>query len=105
MAWSTFLGVVVGAYAVYYALNLLYDLFFSRKQKAAADSGVHYNLNELMGEEEQPVEVGGEPEEAPAVAFLAERKLATEPALRVEGQGIPLDEFLKDAKSYSSSIF
>ncbi|PRY13749.1 hypothetical protein CLV24_105119 [Pontibacter ummariensis] len=105
MAWSTFFGVVIGAYAIYYVLNFLYDLFFSRKQKAPAQSGVHYNMRELMGEEEGPEEVAAEPEEEPAAVYPAERKVAAEPALRVEGQGIPLEDFLKDAKSYSKSIF
>jgi hypothetical protein len=126
MAWSTFLGVVIGIYALYYVLNLLYDLSFSRKRKTAAGGGIHYNMRDLMGEEESPEEVHEEFEEE-ADDYLeeedfeqeseeafeeetisanpAERMTAAAPALRVEGQGIPLDEFLKEAKTYSGSIF
>lgn len=129
MAWGTFLGVVIGVYAAYYVLNLLYDLFFSQKRTAAAEGGIHYNMRELMGEEESPEEVQDEfeeeaddyldeeeeeefeqeseeeYEEETISAHPAESMRAAAPALRVEGQGIPLDEFLKEAKSYSSSIF
>ena len=126
MAWGTFVGVVIGAYALYYVLNLLYDLFFSLKQKASAGGSIHYNMRDLLGEEEGPEEVQDEfedeaddyfeeeefeqePEEALEEAAIsanpAESMKAAAPALRVEGQGIPLDEFLKEAKTYSSSIF
>ncbi|WP_162056022.1 hypothetical protein [Pontibacter pamirensis] len=121
MAWSTFFGVVMGAYAVYYVLNLLYDLFFSQKQKAATDSGVHYDMEELASDEEQPYDLSqgeagdddqyegeqyeDEDEDQPYEQEELSRTAEPEPALRVEGQGIPLEEFLKDAKSYSSSIF
>lgn len=126
MAWGTFLGVVIGVYASYYVLNVLYDLFFSWKRNVSAGGGIHYNMRDLMGEEESPEEVQDEFEEE-ADDYLdeeefeqeseeefeeetisanpAERMTAAAPALRVEGQGIPLDEFLKEAKSYSSSIF
>lgn len=124
MAWSTFFGVVIGAYAVYYVLNILYDLFFSRKQRAAAPGGLVYNLRELASDEEQPCQVTDEQEEEPDYNALEEeeydaqeedyddeqeqacvQEAAPWPALRVEGQGIPLDEFLKDAQSYSKTIF
>lgn len=132
MAWSAFFGVVMGAYAVYYVLNILYDLFFSRKQKAAAPGGVHYNLRDLAGDEEQPYQVTDEADHGPEQDYQHEeyeddyeegydddegyddeqeqgyvQEAAPEPApaLKVEGQGIPLDDFLKDAHSYSKTIF
>jgi hypothetical protein len=125
MAWSTFLGVVMGAYAVYYMLNFLYDLFFSRRQKAPTDARVHYDMEELADEEQQGYDLSEdededndqyagdlyededeeEEEEQPYEQEELGRMPEPEPALRVEGQGIPLEEFLKDAKSYSSSIF
>jgi hypothetical protein len=120
MAWSAFFGVVMGAYAVYYVLNFLYDLFFSRQQKAPADARVHYGMEELTDEEEgydlsqeeteddDPYEddlYEEEGEEAEQPYEQEEGSRAPAPALRVEGQGIPLEEFLKEAKTYSSSIF
>lgn len=127
MAWSTFFGVVIGVYAIYYVLNLLYDLFFSRRQKAPGESSVHYNMGELRGEEEAFYQVTeGLEEEEPGYndqhydgqeeeeydedyddeqqqGYAEEAPPA--PVLKVEGQGIPLDEFLRDAKAYSNSIF
>lgn len=124
MAWSEFFGLVMGAYAVYYVLNFLYDLFFLGRQKAPADAGVHYEMEELADEEEQAHDLSQEEaednypyadnydydeeededeEEQPYAQQELVRTPA--PALRVEGQGIPLDEFLQEAKSYSSSIF
>lgn len=118
MAWSAFFGLVMGAYAVYYVLNFLYDLFFSGRGKAPADAGVHYEMKELAEDEEQAYDLSQEEaednysyaddydedeEEQPYAQQELGRTPA--PALRVEGQGIPLDEFLKEAKSYSSSIF
>ncbi|MHA6250059.1 hypothetical protein ACXYMU_19155 [Pontibacter sp. CAU 1760] len=108
MAWSTFFGVVAGAYAVYYVLNFLYDLFFSRTQKAPADAAVHYGMEELTSSEEQAYDLTeGEAEDTYRHEADAKAELTREPqpALRVEGQGIPLDEFLKEAKTYSNSIF
>ncbi|MFD3002664.1 hypothetical protein ACFS7Z_20000 [Pontibacter toksunensis] len=126
MAWSTFFGVVIGAYAIYYVLNFLYDLFFSRKQMAPADAGVHYDMEELADAEEQGYDLSQEAaeddepyaddqyddeEEEEEDQPYEQEELSTVPesepetALRVEGQGIPLEEFLKEAKSYSSSIF
>lgn len=120
MAWSAFFGLVMGAYAVYYVLNFLYDLFFSGRRKAPADAGVHYEMEALAEEEEQAYDLSQEEaednypydddydededeEEQPYAQQELGRTPA--PALRVEGQGIPLDEFLQEAKSYSSSIF
>ena len=131
MAWSVFFGFVIGAYALYYVLNILYDLFFSRKQKAAAPGGVHYNLRDLASDEEQPYRVTDEPEEEPDYdgqeeeeydaqeeeeydegyddeqeqGYVQEAAPEPAPVLKVEGQGIPLDDFLKDAHSYSKTIF
>ncbi|GAA4431455.1 hypothetical protein GCM10023188_19010 [Pontibacter saemangeumensis] len=121
MAWSTFLGVVMGAYVVYYVLNFLYDLFLSRKQLAPADAGVHYDMEELADEEDQGYGLTQEEaedddqyaddlyeDEDEEQSYEQEEGSIVpeqEPPLRVEGQGIPLEEFLKEAKSYSSSIF
>lgn len=118
MAWSTFFGVVLGAYAFYYALNLLYDFFFSPKRTAAADAGVHYAMDDWGQDMEEPYLVEEqEADDYPQDEFDDDYEDDQEhdlplpdegeaaPPLRVEGQGIPLEEFLKEAKSYSSSIF
>ena len=114
---------MIGAYAIYYVLNFLYDLFFSRKQLTAAEAGVHYDMEELSGEEGQGYDLSedetedddayaddlyedeDEEEQQPYEQEELSRTPEPAPALRVEGQGIPLEEFLKEAKSYSSSIF
>lgn len=129
MAWGTFFGVVLGAYATYYVLNILYDLFFSRKHLNPAEPAVHYNIGELMDGEEDPYHVTGESDHEQQVyddqvfedqgeeeydqdydneqeqGYADEIEQEPTPALRVEGQGIPLDDFLKDAKSYAKTIF
>lgn len=105
MAWIDFFVVIIGSYALYYVLNILYDLFFSGRRKPPAVSNVHYDIRALTQEEEGPEEVGDEPEEEAVAMPPAKRKKTAEPALRVEGQGIPLEDFLRDAKSYSKSIF
>ncbi|PRY09044.1 hypothetical protein CLV24_11995 [Pontibacter ummariensis] len=102
MAWSVFFGVVFTCYAIYYVLNMLFDLYRGRKQKKAPEQVVQYNLRELVEQEEKPKEVTDEPG---SKAGPADQEEAEEPVLRVEGQGIPLEDFLRDAKSYSSSIF
>lgn len=131
MAWGTFFGVVIGLYAIYYVLNFLYDLFFSRKHLTPAETAVHYNIGELVGGEEDPYQVTDEPdheqqgygdqdfedqgegecdeeyddEQEQEQGYADEIEQDPTPALRVEGQGIPLDDFLKDAKSYAKTIF
>ncbi|WP_276499887.1 hypothetical protein [Pontibacter litorisediminis] len=123
MAWSVFLPVILLGYTAYYALNILYDLMAGRRKKGATAGGVQYSVDDLAAYEEAPTEVPYDleypddiedhqeqveyeeddefEEEEPVVPI----SIAPTPTLQVEGQGIPLEQFIKEAKSYSSSIF
>lgn len=131
MAWSVFLPFILVAYTAYYALNILYDLLVSRRRKGASADGVQYSVSDLMAYEEQPTEVTYAPYEEDYVEDLqddleyeedyqdpesyeeageyggasAPIDIAPVPTLKVEGQGIPLEQFIREAKSYSSTIF
>lgn len=51
MNWTQFLLGVTAIYGIYYALNVLYDLFIHRRAPQAADGG-----NELTFDEDSPPE-------------------------------------------------
>jgi len=51
MNWTQFLLGVIAVYGIYYALNVLYDLFIHRRIPLAADGG-----NELVFDEDSPPE-------------------------------------------------
>ncbi|MDM1050479.1 hypothetical protein [Sphingobacterium hotanense] len=51
MNWTQFLLGVTAIYGIYYALNVLYDLFIHRRAPRAADGG-----NELTFDEDSPPE-------------------------------------------------
>ncbi|GHA81694.1 hypothetical protein [Pontibacter akesuensis] len=117
MEWSTFFLLITSCYAAYYTLNILFDLVRARGgHKAADNTAVVYHMSELAGEEEQPIEVEDEYYDEPAdyqdeeewedeEEFEDDAPLEQAHSLRVEGQGIPLDDFLREAKSHAKSIF
>lgn len=51
MNWTQFLLGITAVYGIYYALNVLYDLFIHRRAPRAADGG-----NELTFDEDSPPE-------------------------------------------------
>ena len=51
MNWTQFLPGVIAVYGIYYALNVLYDLFIHRRAPRAVDGG-----NELVFDEDSPPE-------------------------------------------------
>ncbi|WP_185218073.1 hypothetical protein [Sphingobacterium mizutaii] len=51
MNWTQFLLGVTAIYGIYYALNVLYDLFIQRRAPRVADGG-----NELTFDEDSPPE-------------------------------------------------
>ncbi|GAB3832303.1 hypothetical protein [Pontibacter rugosus] len=116
MEWSTFFLVITSCYAAYYTLNILFDLVRARGGHKAADTAVVYHMSELAGEEEQPTEVDDyaygdtdefeeEEEWEEDEEYEDDAPLEQAHSLRVEGQGIPLDDFLREAKSHAKSIF
>lgn len=51
MNWTQFLLGVIAVYGIYYALNVLYDLFIHRRAPTTGDGG-----NELTFDEDSPPE-------------------------------------------------
>jgi len=51
MNWTQFLIGVIAVYGIYYALNVLYDLFIHRRAPTKSDGG-----NELTFDEDSPPE-------------------------------------------------
>lgn len=51
MNWTQFLLGVIAVYGIYYALNVLYDLFIHRRAPTTGDGG-----NELIFDEDSPPE-------------------------------------------------
>ncbi|MBB1646402.1 hypothetical protein ACR777_14895 [Sphingobacterium spiritivorum] len=51
MNWTQFLLGVIAVYGIYYALNVLYDLFIHRRAPTTGDGG-----NELVFDEDSPPE-------------------------------------------------
>lgn len=54
MEWGTFITVIIAVYLVWFGLNFLYDLFIGGKPKLETSDGIHYNMSDLMAEEEKP---------------------------------------------------
>jgi hypothetical protein len=54
MEWGTFIPVIIAVYLAWFGLNFLYDLFIGGKAKVQTESGITYNMSDLMAEEEKP---------------------------------------------------
>ncbi len=54
MEWGAFTTVIIALYLAWYGFNFLFDLFVGGRPKIAADSSIHYDISELMGEENEP---------------------------------------------------
>jgi hypothetical protein len=118
MDWLTFIkwnGIV---YASYYGVNLLVDYMNSRGHSAPNSPLTQYDLRHLVDEDDEVNNVRssdflyankGEDHSADLANFESE-KVIDQPASTIgfnspiERQGIPIDEFLLNAKAYSQNI-
>lgn len=103
MEWSTFITSVLVLYGLWYAGNVLKDIIFS-KSIAKASESLHYDIEDFL--DETPSEVmepdfimASEPigfQEASQQQKAVDTNIAFESP--PSGQGIPISEFLKNAK-------
>ena len=99
-------------YALYYGVNLAYDYLRSRNRQA--QESIQYSYKDLLEEAPVRVEVSDPPVSQGAI--ISEIKEETDHVHKVnqsspvtlegpvEDQGIPSDEFLQNARSFSSNI-
>ena len=57
MEWGNFITVIAAIYLAWFGFNFLFDLFIGGKPKVQTEEGVLYNIGDLMGEEETPVQI------------------------------------------------
>jgi len=57
MEWGTFITVIAAIYLAWFGFNFLFDLFIGGKPKVQTQDGVHYNIGDLMSEEDAPVQI------------------------------------------------
>jgi len=132
MSWSAFFATIAVFYVIYYGANLLFDLYFKNAKGAAADMVAQYSVSDLVDTTEVPQDIVDEDyleegfdedyedyerEEASMDSGLQEYPVAADEhafvhkpasensvAMPVIGQGIPLDEFLQNARRLSNAI-
>ena len=104
MNWTQFLLGVIAVYGIYYALNVLYDLFIHRRAPTTSDGG-----NELTFDEDSPPErVISEPSKRENAPMVTEGKpIISSGPLQSTG-GINLKQLVSlmqnDVVEYSKAI-
>ena len=116
MDWTSFYILIVIVYLLWYTVNILRDLLLSGGAASAGDNIVHYDISDLVDAQE-PVDVDSD-------IFMAEDPLnrAMDPAVELQGesgqeteeiiilsepperQGVPLEEFLKQASKRAAEV-
>ncbi|TPE41568.1 hypothetical protein [Pontibacter mangrovi] len=132
MSWGVFFATVAVLYVLYYAGNLLFDLYLRNAKGVAADMVAQYSVSDLVDtteapqdivdedyleeefeedyedyeQEEQPLDSGLQeyPVTADGHAFAHQTASENSVAMPVIGQGIPLEEFLQNARRLSNAI-
>ena len=123
MEWFAFLKCYFGILMVYYAFNLAYDLFFGvRKVRSIEDDATVYDIASLIGDETtEYVDLVEElPQETESTETaqkarlqkeeydLQEKEVQNDQAITFDnppiGQGIPLEQYLKDARENAKQM-
>lgn len=132
MSWGAFFTTIAILYVLYYAGNLLFDLYLRNAKGVAADMVAQYSVSELVDTTEAPQDIvdghyleeefkgkyeNYEREELPLDSGPQEYPVAVDEhdfahqtasensvAMPVIGQGIPLEEFLQNARRLSNAI-
>lgn len=115
MNWGKFSIYVFAIYAIYFTIQLAFDFFKSKNKKQVSDGYENYDVSNLLDDSEQPTSVSSDfvtettspvertnEESIPVVA--AKKKVEVESIGTVEAQGVPIDEFLKQAQAESNNI-
>lgn len=134
MEWSTFFTWLGGGYFLYYLVNILYDLFIQGKGQQPDERTINYDINSLIDEDETPTKVdhslfSQHSSEVQEVLTPTEKSVPVQEVKEFskdrnpvnpitdhkdkeqvsfdrppEGQGIPLKDFLMNARKQSSKI-
>ncbi|UZR99622.1 hypothetical protein [Chondrinema litorale] len=111
MNWSIFIQWVLGFYLIYYMLIIVIDLLKNNKSEMPIQAVTSYNIQELFDtEKEETMNVNDSFDNETGLEPKVDRDQTKgnnkqfEFSTSIDGQGIPVEEFLKNAKSLTGNI-
>jgi hypothetical protein len=97
------------SYGLYYSLNFAWDYYRNREVKD--QTSVTYNIKELLNEAPETIKASDFSDaalEIPLQPSTNITEIQSEPITfkgGIEGQGIPMHEFLVNSKQFSSAVY